>query len=59
MADEHPASDKDLEMAIKQIWTQKITAEYCNTWCITCPVVCKLLSRTKMDIPNTRFLHKI
>ena len=28
VADEHPTSAKDLETAIKRIWTQKITAEY-------------------------------
>ena len=28
VANEHPTSAKDLEMAIKRIWTQKITAEY-------------------------------
>ena len=28
VGDEHPTSAKDLEMAIKRIWTQTITAEY-------------------------------
>ena len=30
MADEHSTSATNLEMAIKGIWTQKITAEYCK-----------------------------
>ena len=30
VADEQPKSAKDLEMAIKHIWTQKIKAEYCK-----------------------------
>ena len=30
VADEHLKSVKDLEMAIKRMWTQKITAEYCK-----------------------------
>ena len=58
VADEHPTSAKNLEMAIKRMRTQTITAEYCKIWCIACLAVCKLFSRTKVDIPNTRFLHK-
>ena len=30
VADKHTNSAKDLETAIKRIWTQKITAEYCK-----------------------------
>ena len=30
VADEHPTSAKDLKMAIKCIWPQTITAEYCK-----------------------------
>ena len=30
VADEHSTCAKDLEMQIKRIWTQKITAEYCK-----------------------------
>ena len=26
----HPTSAKDLQMAIKRIWTQQITAEFCE-----------------------------
>ena len=52
------ASAKNLEMAIERIWTQKITAKYCKYLLHRCLVVCKLLSRTKVDTPNTGFLHK-
>ena len=37
MADEHPTSTKDLKMAIKHIWMQKITAEYCKHLVHTMP----------------------
>ena len=53
VADEHPTSAKDLKIAIKRKWMQKITAEYCKHL-----VHSKLLLRTKVDIPNTKFLYK-
>ena len=58
-ADKHPTSAKDLKMAIKCIWMQYITAEYCEHLMHSIPFICKLLSRTKVDIPNTRFLNEI
>ena len=40
VANKHPISAKDLEIAIKRIWMQKITAEYCkhlvHSMCASC-----------------------
>ena len=46
VADELPTSAKDLEMAIKRIWTQQITAEYCKH------VVHSMLCRVQAVIKN-------
>ena len=58
VADKHPLSAKDLEMTIKRIWRQTITDEYSKHLVYRILVVCKLLSRAKVDIPNIRFLHE-
>ena len=49
VADKHPTTAKNLEMAIKHIWIHKIT-------CMPCYL--QLLSRTKVNIPNIRFLQE-
>ena len=60
VADKHPTNAKDLEMAIKGIWMQKITAEYCKhlvqfMLCCLQPVIKDKVGHT---VPNTRFLHE-
>ena len=58
VADEHLTSVKDLEVAIKRIWTQRLQLNTANIKCKACLVVCNLLSKTKVKIVCTRFLHK-
>ena len=59
VADEHFTSAENLKMAIRRIRTKKILQlNSANTWCIAYLVVYKLLSRTKVDIQNTRFFEE-
>ena len=49
-------SAKDLEMAIKYIWTQKITAEYCKHLVHIMPCRLQVVINNKSgqaDIPNS------
>ena len=58
VADEHPTSAKDL-VRNNAYGHKRLQLNTASTWCIACLVICKLLSRTKVDIPNTRFYIKL
>ena len=47
VADKHPRSATDLKMAIKRIWTQKITAEYCKHLVHSMPCSLKAIIKNK------------
>ena len=57
VADEHPISAKDLEMAIKRIWTKKITAKYCNHLVYSMLYCLQAVIKNKGGHINNRFLH--
>ena len=47
VADQHATSDKDMEMAIKQIWMQKIKAEYCKHLLYNMPCCLQVVIKNK------------
>ena len=53
VADEHPTSAKDVEMAIRRIWTQQITAEYRKHLVLSTP--CRLQAVIKNKGEHTTY----
>ena len=53
MAVEHPTKAKDLEMALKRTWTQKITAEYCKH--MVHSMLCRLQAVIKNKGRHTKY----
>ena len=58
IANKYPTSTKDLEMALKRILIQKITAQYCKHLVHSMSCRLQAVIKTKVDIPKTRFLNK-
>ena len=59
VADEHHTSGKDLEIAIKRIWTQKLTAEYCKRLVHggSCRLQAVIKNRYKILDPHTKLAN--